>query len=141
LNRGKKSPAVPPKTAPAGRPLPGSVAVTLGAAPNHQELKLQKLTTASRWFLSRGEDGMISLVDEPAAGAASVAVLSIGEKNRLQLAAEGDTQFHEIRGTNIQGSNSGLLTLQPGDILACRVASATTAGKPVPLKLSYLKES
>ena len=60
--------------------------------------------------------------------------------NRLQLAALGDTLFHDLKGTNVAASTSKSLVVALGDRIICRVASAASAASPTRLELQYTKE-
>lgn len=148
--RRKSGAAQGQKSVPAkkGRPLPGSVTAVIGAAPHDTRVPLKGLTTASRWALIQGEDGNPSLredADPPAAGAGEgsgtrLAAVSWDEKGRMQVQAEGDTSFLELKGINVSASNSRQLNLAPGDRLVCRVASAASARPPVRLEFIYSRE-
>lgn len=137
--KGKPQEAVE-KAAPAGRPLPGAVNATIGSAPRESKSSFTKLTSASRWTLLREGDGVPTLTDAEDAPGARLAVLSFEPRGRLQLAAEGDTLFHDIKGIDITACTNRLLLVAPGDRIVCRVASAASAQDPVRVELSYQKE-
>jgi len=138
----KPAPAPKPvvATVPVGKPLPGSIEVTIGT----QSSVLQPLTTISKWKLLRAGDTLIVQSDEPetatdgkddkeAATRAPkpspgrhVATLDFDEKRRLRVNAEPDTQFHDLKGFNISDSNNRQLNIAVGEKLICRVATTDT---------------
>ncbi len=135
-----------PEPVKKGRPLPGSVTAVIGAAPHETRVPLKGLTTASRWALVQDGDAGPTLKEDtegPAGGNGSgtrLAAVSWDEKGRMQVQAEGDTSFLELKGINVTASNSRQLNLAPGDRLVCRVASAASARPPVRLEFIYSRE-
>jgi hypothetical protein len=151
-NRPAPAPKPVVAAAPVGRPLPGAIEVTIGA----QSSVLMPLTTISQWRLLRAGDTLALKSDQPeltADGTAEakkeatppqpasrpIATLSFDEKRRLRVNAEGDTQFHDLKGFNITESNNRQLNIAPGEKLVCRVATSESPAA-TRLELNYNKD-
>jgi uncharacterized membrane protein YgcG len=125
--------------APAGKPLPGAIEVVIGA----KSLTLQPLNTAQQWTLYREGDALA--VFDPQAemekpererrNPPALATLRFDDKRRLEVQAEPDTQFLELRGVNIADSNNRVLHVAAGERLFCRAA---VAGMPTPARLELI---
>ena len=144
MNRSKprRQEVAKPAAAPAkGRPIPGSVTLVIGAAPKSQNVALNSLTTASAWTLAQNGDALPKLTpdDDPAQKPEGtvLARVDIDDRRRMAVNAEPDVLFEGLVGANAKESTNRRLLIAPGERLACRVRSATTAKEPVRLELIY----
>lgn len=131
-------PAAPPGK---GRPIAGSVNLVVGSAPKSQNVALTSLTTASAWTLAQDGDALPKLTpdDDPAQKPEGtvLAKVDIDDRRRLTVTSEPDVLFENLVGSNAKESTNRKLLVAPGERLACRVRSATTAKEPVRLELIY----
>jgi hypothetical protein len=140
--RGKRpDEAAVPAPVPKGKPLPGSVKAIIGSAPHSQTVTLTPLTTASRWSLAEDADGKAVLSEEEEPGGTRLARVSIDDRRRLALEADGDAVFQNVSGAKPDGANPRRLMLAPGDHLVCRIASASTTRPPTRLELMYQEKA
>ena len=132
-----KAPAAPLK----GRPIAGSVNVVLGSAPKSQNVALNSLTTASAWTLAQDGDALPKLTDDddPAQKPEGtvLAKVTLDDRRRMTVNLEPDVLFEGLVGANAKESTNRKLVIAPGERLACRVRSATSAKEPVRLELIY----
>lgn len=129
------------KAAPKGRPVPGVIAGTVGAAPHAAPVRLADLTTASRWRLV-GSDGVpVVELDEGEPASPPLALLAVTESGALSVEAGVDTVFQDANGVKIDARNPRRIVLEPEGILVCAVASTTTARKPLRLELRHERAS
>ena len=143
MSKPKKPVPAPVAAAPVGKALPGAIEVVIGA----KSLTLQPLNTIQQWALFK--DGETLAVFDPQAemekpekerqSPTPLAVMRFDEKRRLQVQAEPDTQFLELRGVNIADSNNRVLHVAPGERLFCRAAVSGMAN-PARLELVYHRE-
>ncbi len=121
-------PAVAAKTpsAASGRPIPGSLTVTIGT----KEQTLQPLTSESRWTLQRDDAGAVSLVSatpnsdakEPApAPGTPIAQLEFDNSRNLRVGADSGAQFVDLNGPDPAKLDSRSLTIAPGTKTFCRI--------------------
>lgn len=124
---------------PAGKSLPGEIEVVIGA----KSTKLAPLNTIQQWTLYRDGDAL-ALFDPQAEmekpekerrNPPALAMLRFDDKRRLEVQAEPDTQFLELRGVNIADSTNRVLHVAPGERLFCRAA---VAGMPTPARLELI---
>ena len=139
MSKPKRPVPVAVAAAPVGKALPGAIEIVIGA----KSLILQPLNTIQQWTLFRDGDNL-AIFDPQAEmekpererqNPTPLAALRFDDKRRLQVQAEPDTQFLEMRGVNIADSNNRVLYVAPGERLFCRAA---VAGMPNPARLELI---
>ena len=139
MSKPKRPTPVAVAAVPVGKALPGAIEIVIGA----KSLILQPLNTIQQWTLFRDGDNL-AIFDPQAEmekpererqNPTPLAALRFDDKRRLQVQAEPDTQFLEMRGVNIADSNNRVLYVAPGERLFCRAA---VAGMPNPARLELI---
>ena len=123
------------ETKPAGKPIAGTLEISLGAK---SPQSLENLNTESRWNLFQTAEGVLRLEDadkqrknetkQTAATYAEgknetekkVAALSFDAQKRLQVQTEPAAQFRDIKGSASASSNRTLI-VSPGETAICRL--------------------